>query len=421
MGDPVMDNRFQVRLNVCKSGKCANLGVADAPDYVWPVFRLGYPALGCGKCGSLPPLFNEAECNDWFAQLFARHLGLTGQGCPRGCMARLIRYGANRSGSPRLQCTACGLAFTPLRVNLAAQARREQLFAALAAGRHHADITAYRVLNQAAVWCESQFSDAEHPVSRIATQVFTLPFQGVRRQQRLYVIVSADADSGRVVQISTNYSPWPVGDSLRYPSDSQALAEPRDVPLVERVRAAEQHFLARSQFDAIRYGSAALKRNDSGAMVRPVIALHGHFQRLKRRFGAVTDHYLAHECVLRGAAITAWAPEVKAGSTHLWFVVEEGESDAGALWHPGGSWRLGWWNNHWQLWENATARKMVARLTGNSQDYPPQRVTLQSCAAFIQWLERHPWRRISGQLNARVISQQLACLAWCYNYVSVSL
>ncbi len=414
-----MDNRFQVRLNVCKSGKCANLGVADAPEYVWPVYRLGYPALGCGKCGSLPPLFNEAECNDWFAQLFAHHLGLTGQGCPRGCHARLIRYGSNRSGSARLQCTACGRAFTPLRVSQAAGTRRETLLSALAAGEHQGETTAYRVLQQAAVWCESQNPFAEQPVTRIASQIMALPFQGMRRHQQLYVIISADADSGRVVQISTNYSPWPVGDSLRYQGDESLQPEPRDLPLVERVRAAEDRFLARSQFDEIRYGSAALKRNDSGTMVRPVIALHGHFQRLKRRFPAVTNHYLAHECVLRGAAITAWASDVKAGHTRLWFVVEEGDSGCAGEWYPRGSWRLGWWNNHWQLWESATARKMVARLTGDPLAYQPQQISLRSCDAFIQWLEGHPWRLIAGQLTARVISQHLICLAWWYNQVMI--
>ncbi|MDG0204190.1 methylenetetrahydrofolate reductase, partial [Salmonella enterica subsp. enterica] len=31
----------------------------DSPDYVWPDYRLGYPALHCRACGSYPPLFNE--------------------------------------------------------------------------------------------------------------------------------------------------------------------------------------------------------------------------------------------------------------------------------------------------------------------------------------------------------------------------
>ncbi|EDD4123396.1 cytoplasmic protein, partial [Salmonella enterica subsp. enterica serovar Kentucky] len=48
-------------INACKSAGCRNLGLPDSPDYVWPDYRLGYPALHCRACGSYPPLFNEGE------------------------------------------------------------------------------------------------------------------------------------------------------------------------------------------------------------------------------------------------------------------------------------------------------------------------------------------------------------------------
>ena len=407
-----MNNRYQVRLNVCKSWNCPNLGVADAPDYVWPVYRLGYPALGCGKCGSLPPLFNEAECNAWFQQLFAAQLGLTGQGCPRGCRGNMIRYGANRSGNARRQCSVCKKVFTPWQATPVATARISALLAALDAGTHTGQTPSYRVLQQAATLCQP---DVAGPVARIATQCLMLPFQGERRDQRLYAIVSADADSGNILQVSTNYSPWSAGESLCYRDGTPPVAGDPAAPLVERVRAQEALFLARRQFDDIRYGDARLKRNDSGVMVRPVIALHGHFQRLHRRFHNVTDHYLAHECVLRGAAITAWAADVQAGRTRLWFVVQEGEAAAGGPFILRGSWRLGWWNNQWQLWENATARKMIAPLTGNASGCDPQQITLKACNAFTDWLANHPWSNVAARYSARVISQQLICLAGRYN------
>lgn len=252
-------------------------------------------------------------------------------------------------------------------------------------------------------------------VARIATRIAILPFQGASSLQRLYIIVSADADSGRILQVSTNYSPWPVGQSLRYQSNPTVEVDSDATPLVERLRAREAQFLARSQFDEIRYGSAALKRNDGGDMVRPVIALHGHFQRLKRRFTGVTDHYLAHECVLRGAAITAWAPDVRADKTRLWFVVEEGQSTSDAVFRHRGTWRLGWWNNRWQRWENDTACKMLSLLTGEQQTCEPQRVTLRACDAFIDWLATHPWTPDAHRLSARVISEHLRCLAWLYH------
>jgi hypothetical protein len=50
--------------------------------------------------------------------------------------------------------------------------------------------------------------------------------------------------------------------------------------IVKRVDMREMQFLRRSQFDEIQYGSAVLKRNAKGAILRPVIAAHGHFRVL---------------------------------------------------------------------------------------------------------------------------------------------
>jgi hypothetical protein len=125
-------------------------------------------------------------------------------------------------------------------------------------------------------------------------------------------VISADADSGKIIQITTNYCDWKAGDSLLYQGSKSFFFD----TTVERYRSysgARNAFLKRSQFDEIQYGSAELKRNDRGSIVRPVITIHSHFQRLKRRFPGVTDHYLAHECVLRGGAITAWSTEVRLG------------------------------------------------------------------------------------------------------------
>lgn len=80
-----------VRLNVCKSWACPNLGVPDAPDYQQPVYRLGYPALHCARCGSLPPLFNEPLFNVWFRRFLAQKLKHSGAGCPHCASEATIR------------------------------------------------------------------------------------------------------------------------------------------------------------------------------------------------------------------------------------------------------------------------------------------------------------------------------------------
>ena len=85
----------------------------------------------------------------------------------------------------------------------------------------------------------------------------------------------------------------------------------------------EAQFLRRSQFDEIQYGSAVLKRNGKGAILRPVITAHGHFRILKIRYPDVKTHIISHECFLRGAIITARADQFRQQQGELWFVEEE--------------------------------------------------------------------------------------------------
>lgn len=96
----------------------------------------------------------------------------------------------------------------------------------------------------------------------------------------------------------------------------------------------EAQFLRRSQFDEIQYGSAVLKRNGKGAILRPVITAHGHFRILKIRYPDVKTHIISHECFLRGAIITAWADQFRQQQGELWFVEEEiSDSNADTPWH----------------------------------------------------------------------------------------
>lgn len=69
-------------INACKSAGCRNLGLPDSPDYVWPDYRLGYPALHCRACGSYPPLFNEGEFRRWASAYIAQYAKEHGHFCP---------------------------------------------------------------------------------------------------------------------------------------------------------------------------------------------------------------------------------------------------------------------------------------------------------------------------------------------------
>lgn len=416
-----MATALKVRLNVCKSWSCPNLGVADSRDYQQPVYRLGYPALHCSRCGSLPPLFNEPLFNEWYARFLAQKLKHSGTGCPHCASPSIIHYGATACGRKRLQCRECRKVFTPQQPNVRQQNAIRQCLARVWRGESHSERAYYRTLAQAAAWCEAHLCPVTSPVRHIATQVFTVPVLGQAPDQPLYMVLSTDAQTGQVLQITSSYCDWQPDVALRYAGgapESAICALHGEA----RIREQEARFMRRRQFDDIHYGDVALRRNDPGAVLRPVIAIHGHFQWLRRRFPEVTCHSLAHECVLRGAAITAWAPEVSAGKTSLWFVVEEAlaETTAQHVYRHCGNWRIGWWKNRWQQWENGITCKMIGILTGEKVPPDPQAISLQSCTAFVNWLRGQPGVGRWGYHRAGIVSQQLVCFAYRYNQQRVN-
>lgn len=150
-----------------------------------------------------------------------------------------------------------------------------------------------------------------------------MPFQGVSSGQKLYVLISFDALRGNILHLSTNYTQHQAGESLHYRYRGNAEPELHDNNIVQRVDMREAQFLRRSQFDEIQYGSAALKRNAKGAILRPVITAHGHFRVLNILFPTVKTHVISHECFLRGAIITAWADLFRQQQGEIWFIEEE--------------------------------------------------------------------------------------------------
>ncbi|ENZ9092282.1 MULTISPECIES: hypothetical protein [Enterobacter] len=412
-----MESAPKIDLNVCKSWSCPNLGIPDASDYVFPVYRLGYAALECQKCGSLPPLFNTKECDEWFSQFMQRKLGNTGQGCPRCFTAHIIRYGYTKARTPRFQCCTCRYVFTPHYDNAVGLNKNITLLSQLEQGVHSGETTNQRVLAHAVNGFEHDLHVSLPALTRVSTTTMVIPFQGHSARQKLYVVISADADSGKIIQVTTNYCDWKAGDSLLYQGSKSFPSSILPSSNTDLIREQEMQFLKRSQFDEIQYGSAELKRNDRGSMVRPVITIHSHFQRLKRRFPGVTDHYLTHECVLRGGAITAWSTEVRLGKTDLWFVSEniENANLSDKAFCLTGSWKMGWWKNVWQRWDNGEICKMIGLLTGQQSTAEPALISLASCTAFAVWLKSHPWSLQCHNFGARVVSQHLVGLGCIYN------
>lgn len=362
-------------INCCKSFGCKNLGLASSPDYSWPEYRLGYAALHCRACGSYPPLFNEEQFGGWLSAYLTDFAAQSGHFCPRCYQRETILYGHNPQGSQRVQCRSCKHVWTP----------KQQPLTTIV------------------------------PPEQIATVPLIVPFQGACTDQKLYVLLSFDAIRGNILHISSNFTPHLVGDTLRYRWRNNVEPAVIHDDIVERVRQRETLFLRRSQFDEIQYGSAMLKRNANGAVLRPVITAHGHFRILSHLWPEVKTHIIAHECFLRGAAITAWAQQYRDHHASLWFIDEEINSDKCTLpWRLLGKTWQGWWQNQWQIWQQGDTRKMVCLLT-EGQVEKGASITLAAGHHFLAWLQQQAEFRDSARYSAHSVFQTIRTLAEQYN------
>lgn len=336
---------------------------------------MGYAALHCRACGSYPPLFNEEQFGGWLSAYLTDFAAQSGHFCPRCYQRETILYGHNPQGSQRVQCRSCKHVWTP----------KQQPLTTIV------------------------------PPEQIATVPLIVPFQGACTDQKLYVLLSFDAIRGNILHISSNFAPHLVGDTLRYRWRNNVEPAVIHDDIVERVRQRETLFLRRSQFDEIQYGSAMLKRNANGAVLRPVITAHGHFRILSHLWPEVKTHIIAHECFLRGAAITAWAQQYRDHHASLWFIDEEINSDKCTLpWRLLGKTWQGWWQNQWQIWQQGDTRKMVCLLT-EGQVEKGASITLAAGHHFLAWLQQQSEFRDSARYSAHSVFQTIRTLAEQYN------
>ncbi len=361
-------------INACKSFGCRNLGQPTSTDYSWPDYRLGYPALHCRACGSYPPLFDEQQFRDWLSVHLSTFATEKGHFCPVCYGTKTICYGHNPQGSQRIQCRNCKK-----------------------------------------VWTPKQYQKEITPPEIIETVALLVPFQGASGGQKLYVLISFDALRGNILHLSTNYTQHQAGESLHYRYRGNAEPELHDNNIVQRVDMREAQFLRRSQFDEIQYGSAALKRNAKGVILRPVITAHGHFRVLNILFPTVKTHVISHECFLRGAIITAWADLFRQQQGEIWFIEEEIADDTDNMpWRFQGTTYHGWWKNQWQLWVQGKNRKMVCALTGGNNS-KAEMLSLATSRHFIDWLHKQAVFTHSAPLSAGRVTQILLSLAQDYN------
>ncbi|WP_420791528.1 transposase [Enterovibrio qingdaonensis] len=409
-------------LNVCKSGRCKNLGVPNAKEYEYNIRPLGFLAMRCGVCSATPPMLDNESYglmrNHWQQQVAL----LSGKRCPDCGSHSIKRFGQSSNGKQRLQCKACQKTFsmrTP--VMKGQQQLVEQIKNALFCGEEGESLI--RLAAEKGVHfdraCEQLKRQAQESMWRgepskfMASTVFTLPYKGKGNQ--LWGIITTDIESGRVLHISTSLVPMVLPESGQYQpcADAPPLVVEISDSAIDLAQKQEQRFLLRQQFDRCDFGVASLGSNKHSHAL-PVLTAHAHFAVLNMLNHGDDGgaHLLSHEVFLRGACITQFSNQVKNQQMSLAYVV--GETDGNI--RLSNVRKLGWWQNHWQEFRDSSgASKAFSVLCGN-MDLAPEAISLITAKQAVSFIEQNMSKLNLAQFTASRVDSFAAVLAARYNH-----
>lgn len=408
------------RINVdsCKTPGCKNLGVLNSPDYV-----LQGQNILCRECGFLFPVISERALN-----LFRHSVNRPWRGLIRQCSVcgstSLKRYGYSALGKRRMYCLACDKTFM-----LAEQSpdnfRLEQLASLIQEGVSLTEIRKTLSLDSTGLNRElaklarkanqgGRYFDFSSLDIDLSTRAFRVKFNG--GDNHLYVLVTAEEQSGKVVAISTNYSTLPVEAGYQYRSFYEERMP--SGTLAHLVQRKEMMTMRRDTLFDVDYGPAVLHKNDPGMLVKPVLPAYRHFELVR----TLTDerslnvqHYLDHECFILGGCMMANIPHVHQGRCHISFVKERGATPPQRDMPPRLFLSGGIRNNVWRTFSTRDYAMAVCNLTGNKKSSSLRHATLRSASQFIQFLDAHPFLPALNRMSPANVTATLDYIKYQYN------
>lgn len=408
----------KINVDACKTPDCKNMGVLNSPDYL----SQGKDVL-CRECGFLFPVISERSLN-----LFRQSVNRAWQGlikaCPGCGSSSLKKYGFSAQGEPRMYCLMCHKTFIAPGEHKA-DARQDSLAQLIQGGSSLADIRATLSLdstglNRALQKLSRKVNQAERafifPAFDLAmsTRAFRVKYNG--SDNCLYVLVTAEESSGRVIAITTNYSSQPVENNYQYISDYEERLPPGT--LAHLVQRKELMTMRRNTLFDVDYGPATLYKNDPGMLVKPVLPAYRHFELVK----VLTDdrslnvqHYIDHECFILGGCLMANLTHVRQGRCHISFVREHGDLPPGRdipyrIFRSGGI-----RNNVWRTFSTRDYSKAVCNLTGDKKTSILRHATLTGATRFIHFLHAHPFFFQLCRLSPANVTVTLNYLKYEYN------
>ncbi|WEM45289.1 hypothetical protein PTW35_19575 (plasmid) [Photobacterium sp. DA100] len=364
---------FRNEYNGCKTFGCENLGNPDLNLYT-PSSRLGYPAYYCPKCGAYPPkLLNRPIITlaNYIDQ--QRRNAITSLSLQCRCQGQLPGdnpvqrqwrpHDKTRIGTQRLRCSQCHTVASL--ANPKKQARSLQpLLDLLLSGCPANELQIRSALNKKLFyqrlrtltqlleavsysyeqcWLAQQHTVSLHTHSHVVrcrsglSASNNTKVKSAKLKQRgldCWFLTTADSATGYLLLISDNLLPQSSMDirkahqchhpdeSGEYTLDSIEQAVPPSKDVLHTAKLTYQKIMSRQQFDKLAYCTREFAKSNEGTLLRPVYAAHSHFQNLKQHLPSNIDLNLVleHESFIRGAAITAFAEQVKLDQANLYYL-----------------------------------------------------------------------------------------------------
>lgn len=407
-----------INVDYCKTFGCKNLGILNSPDYV-----LQGDSILCRECGFQFPVISATALNSYRHTANRAWKGVIKQ-CP-GCGSCLLKkHGFSPQGGQRMYCCQCCKTFI-IATNAKNDARRDALATLIQEGASIRELRSilkldstglnrelfklFRRVNQAE--CHWDFPSFDITLS---TRAFRIKYN--RSDSYLYVLATAEEQSGRIVAISSNYSSQPVEEDYQYHSQYEERL-PQDT-LKNMVQRKETITMRRPVLFDVDYGPAILYKNDSGMIVKPVLTAYRHFELVRM----LTDdrslhvqHYLDHECFILGGCVAANLLHIRQGRCHISFVRERGYFPPHRRIPPrlfmGGGIR----NNIWRTFSTHDYAVAVCNLTGDKKIRMLDNATLIGATRFVDYVYAHPFFVHLGHLSPDNVTSALNYIKYEYN------
>ncbi|PSW20644.1 hypothetical protein C9I98_07290 [Photobacterium sanctipauli] len=176
-----------------------------------------------------------------------------------------------------------------------------------------------------------------------------------------WFLTTADSQTGYQYLVTNNLLPQPKLSEPAQPAgvpkkaNGEYTLDAIEAPIapsqdiLETAKNTYQKIMSRQQFDTLAYCTQQHAKSKEGTLLRPVYAAHAHMQNLKQRLPATckVQIIMEHESFIRGAAITAFAEQVRCNQVNLFYLHSFACPPPANMAELSNKKALSWWSEKW--------------------------------------------------------------------------